>query len=87
MCGALAVIGDVYKTQVYDLCRFINKDIEIIPNNILIKEPSAELRLHQKDTDSLPPYSVLDAILFQYIEMNQDIQTISQNLSLMFRNA
>jgi len=82
MCGALAVIGDVYKTQVYDLCRFINKDIEIIPNNILIKEPSAELRLHQKDTDSLPPYSVLDAILFQYIEMNQDIQTISQNLSV-----
>jgi len=68
MCGGLAVIGDLYKDQVYALCRQINKNGEIIPENILTKAPSAELRPDQKDSDSLPDYEVLDAILYHYIE-------------------
>lgn len=68
MCGGLSVIGDVYKTQVYNLAKFINRDKEIIPENILTKAPSAELRPNQKDSDSLPEYDVLDEILHQYIE-------------------
>lgn len=68
MCGGLSVIGDVYKTQVYELAAFINRDQEIIPENIIQKAPSAELRPDQKDSDSLPDYEVLDAILYQYIE-------------------
>ena len=68
MCGGLAVIGDVYKTQVYSLCQFINRNEEIIPENILNKAPSAELRPNQKDSDSLPEYDVLDKLLHAYIE-------------------
>ena len=68
MCGGLSVIGDVYKTQVYDLARHINRNAEIIPENIIVKAPSAELRPGQKDSDSLPPYDELDAILLRYIE-------------------
>lgn len=68
MCGGLSVIGDLYKTQVYELARFINRDKEIIPNNILTKAPSAELRPDQKDSDSLPDYDILDKVLYQYIE-------------------
>jgi NAD+ synthase (glutamine-hydrolysing) len=68
MNGGLSVLGDVYKTDVFKLARFINKDKEIIPENTIIKPPSAELRPDQKDSDSLPEYDVLDAILFQYIE-------------------
>ncbi len=68
MCGGLAVIGDVYKTQVYELCQYINRDEEIIPLNILTKAPSAELRPGQKDSDSLPDYDILDKVLFAYIE-------------------
>ncbi len=68
MCGGLAVLGDVYKTQVYDLAKYINKQEEIIPLNIIQKPPSAELRHNQKDSDSLPDYVVLDRILFEYIE-------------------
>lgn len=71
MAGGLSVLGDVYKMQVYALGRYINKDKEIIPNNILIKEPSAELRPNQKDSDSLPDYSILDRVLYQYIELRQ----------------
>ncbi len=67
-CGALAVIGDVYKTEVYELARFINRKKELIPNSIISKEPSAELRPDQYDTDSLPPYVILDEILKLYIE-------------------
>jgi NAD+ synthase (glutamine-hydrolysing) len=70
MAGGLSVIGDLYKTQVYKLCEWINKDQEIIPNNILIKAPSAELRPGQKDSDSLPDYDILDKILYHYIEEN-----------------
>jgi NAD+ synthase (glutamine-hydrolysing) len=68
MCGSLSPIGDVYKTKVYALAEYINKDSEIIPNDIIKKAPSAELRPNQKDSDSLPEYSVLDEILSLYIE-------------------
>jgi NAD+ synthase (glutamine-hydrolysing) len=71
MCGGLAVLADVYKTQIYEVCKYINKDEEIIPNHILTKAPSAELRPGQKDSDSLPDYSILDKILFEYIENRQ----------------
>ncbi len=72
MNGAIGVIGDLYKTQVYELCRFINREREIIPNHILTKAPSAELRPDQKDSDSLPEYEVLDDILYRYIELGQN---------------
>jgi NAD+ synthase (glutamine-hydrolysing) len=68
MCGGLSVIGDLYKGQVYDLARHINRNGEIIPGNILTKAPSAELRPDQKDSDSLPDYDKLDAVLMHYIE-------------------
>jgi len=69
MNGGLSVLGDVYKTDVFKLARFINKDKEIIPLNTIIKPPSAELRPGQKDSDSLPDYDILDKILFDYIEL------------------
>ena len=68
MCGGLSVIGDLYKTQVYEVCEHINEGDDVIPRNILEKPPSAELRPNQKDTDSLPEYDELDAILMEYIE-------------------
>lgn len=68
MCGGLSVLGDVYKTDVYALARYINREREIIPENILLKAPSAELRPNQKDSDSLPEYHLLDPVLFEYIE-------------------
>lgn len=68
LCGGLSPIGDVYKTHVYALAAYINKNEPIIPETIITKEPSAELRPNQKDQDSLPPYALLDDLLFQYIE-------------------
>ena len=68
MCGGLSVIGDVYKTEVFELARYMNKDGEVIPENTIVKPPSAELRPNQKDSDSLPDYDILDEVLFQYIE-------------------
>ncbi len=68
MCGGLCVIGDVYKTDVYKLSRYINREKEIIPESTMIKPPSAELRPDQKDSDSLPEYDILDEILKMYIE-------------------
>jgi len=68
MGGGLSVLGDVYKTDVYELARYLNTPLEIIPGNIISRPPSAELRPDQKDTDSLPPYEVLDGILESYIE-------------------
>ncbi len=68
MNGGLSVLGDVYKTQVFALARFINRELEIIPENIITKPPSAELRPDQKDSDSLPDYDILDQILTLYIE-------------------
>ncbi len=71
MAGGLGVLGDCYKMQVYALAKYINREKEIIPNNIIDKAPSAELRPNQKDSDSLPDYSILDKILYQYIERRQ----------------
>jgi NAD+ synthase (glutamine-hydrolysing) len=71
MCGGISVLGDVYKTQVYELATFINRKKEIIPQNIINKPPSAELRPGQKDSDSLPDYSILDKILYEYIELRK----------------
>jgi len=71
MAGGLGVLGDCYKLQVYALANYINRTSEIIPNNIINKAPSAELRPNQKDSDSLPDYAVLDQILYQYIEKRQ----------------
>lgn len=68
MCGGISVIGDVYKSEVYELAKWINRTEIIIPLNSIYKEPSAELRPGQKDSDSLPDYEILDKILFQYIE-------------------
>jgi NAD+ synthase (glutamine-hydrolysing) len=79
MNGGLAVLGDVYKTDVYRLARFINRNSEVIPENSIIKPPSAELRPGQKDTDSLPEYEVLDAILAGFIEDNLSPQEIADN--------
>lgn len=77
-CGALAPIGDLYKTQVYDLARFINKDSVIIPTNIITKAPSAELKENQFDQDSLPDYSILDAIIKGYIEENKTKEDLNK---------
>jgi NAD+ synthase (glutamine-hydrolysing) len=68
MCGGISVIGDVYKTQVFELARYINREREIIPENSIVKPPSAELRPGQKDSDSLPEYDILDKVLAEYIE-------------------
>ncbi len=68
MCGGLGVLGDVYKMEVYELSRFVNRNGERIPENSIIKPPSAELRPDQRDSDSLPEYDRLDPILFEYIE-------------------
>ncbi|MDX1591027.1 MAG: NAD+ synthase [Balneolaceae bacterium] len=79
MNGALSLIGDLYKTEVYDMCTWLNEEYyerEMIPRSIINKEPSAELRPDQKDSDSLPPYELLDDILYQYIEQQQDVPSI-----------
>lgn len=96
MAGGLGVLGDCYKTQVYELAKYTNRDKEIIPQNIIHKAPSAELRPDQKDSDSLPDYDTLDKILFQYIERRQgpaeikaqgfDPYTVDRTLSLVNRN-
>ena len=93
MAGGIAVLGDVYKMQVYELAKYINLHSEIIPQNILDKAPSAELRPNQKDSDSLPDYRILDAILYQYIEKTQspndiismgfDPQTVARTTKLV----
>ena len=78
MAGGFAVIKDVTKKWVYQLSRWINKNegCELIPEEILTKEPSAELRPDQKDTDSLPPYSILDKVLVRYIEEDKSIEEL-----------
>lgn len=82
MVGALAVIGDVVKTQVYTLCRWINREREVIPHAILEKPPSAELRPDQKDTDSLLPYDQLDPIVEAYVERYESAERIAASLRL-----
>ena len=96
MAGGLGVLGDIYKMQVYALAEYINRNEEIIPKNIITKPPSAELRPGQKDTDSLPDYSILDKILYQYIEKRQgpkeivqmgfDAQVVAKTLKLVNTN-
>jgi len=76
LCGSISVIGNLYKTQVYQLAEYINLEREIIPRNIISKAPSAELRHDQKDSDSLPEYAILDAILKSYIDEHKNIETI-----------
>jgi len=71
MAGGIAVLGDCYKMQVYELARYINRQQELIPVSIIKKAPSAELRPGQVDADSLPDYSILDRVLYQYIEMRE----------------
>jgi len=96
MCGGLSVLGDLYKTEVYELAHFMNKNAEIIPNNSITKPPSAELRPNQKDSDSLPDYDILDQILYQYIELRKspreliaqgfDEATVNKTLKLVNTN-
>jgi len=96
MNGGLSVIGDAYKTQVFELARYINRNGEMIPENIITKPPSAELRPDQKDSDSLPDYDILDVILYQYIEerkgpkeiiaMGYDEQLVNRILKLVNLN-
>jgi NAD+ synthase (glutamine-hydrolysing) len=76
MCGGLSVIGDLYKTEVYQLADYINRNGEVIPQNTITKVPSAELRPDQKDSDSLPDYETLDAVLALYIEMRKSPKEI-----------
>jgi len=78
MNGGLSVIGDVYKTDVYKLARYMNRNEEVIPINTITKPPSAELRPGQKDSDSLPDYDVLDKILFHYIEQKKSLSEIGE---------
>ncbi|WP_437921039.1 NAD+ synthase [Sphingobacterium sp. LRF_L2] len=96
MAGSLSVIGDVYKTQAYALANYINREREIIPVNTIVKAPSAELRPDQKDADSLPPYDILDSVLFQLIELEKSgtevlhagfDETLVQRISKMLQNA
>ena len=96
MAGGLSVLGDVYKMQVFALARYINREKEIIPSNIITKPPSAELRPNQKDSDSLPEYDTLDRVLYEYIELRNgpkeiiakgfDQQLVSRILKLVNTN-
>lgn len=74
--GMLSVIGDVYKSEVFDIARYINRNGEVIPENILLKAPSAELRPEQKDTDYLPPYDITDSVIYRMIEEGQSREEI-----------
>lgn len=80
MNGGLAVIADVYKTDVYRISNYINRQKDIIPQNIITKPPSAELKPNQKDQDTLPPYEILDKILRMYLEENKEELEISRTL-------
>jgi NAD+ synthetase len=80
MCGGLAVIADVYKTDVYRLAKYVNRIEELIPKAIIEKAPSAELRFNQKDQDFLPPYDLLDMILRMYLEENKEYKEISDKI-------
>ena len=96
MNGGLSVLGDVYKTDVFKIAWFMNKDAEVIPENTIVKPPSAELRPDQKDSDSLPDYDILDSILFNYIELNLspdeivelgfDRQTVERTIRMVNNN-
>lgn len=92
LCGGLSVLGDVYKTEVYNLVKYVNESASepggVIPQNSITKPPSAELRPDQKDSDSLPPYDALDTILYQYIEKRKgpnEIITLGYDPALVKR--
>jgi len=76
MAGGFAVVKDVPKTLLYELCRWRNKQGEVIPESIIDRPPTAELRPNQKDTDSLPPYEVLDPIIHAYVEEDRSLEEI-----------
>ncbi|HLD76768.1 MAG TPA: NAD(+) synthase, partial [Rickettsiales bacterium] len=76
MCGAFNPLKDLYKTQIYELAKWRNSNSDVIAPNILVKEPTAELRENQKDSDSLPPYKILDKILYQLIEEQKSVENI-----------
>jgi NAD+ synthase (glutamine-hydrolysing) len=76
LSGGLSVLGDVYKTNVYKLAKWINQQQNVIPHQIFTKAPSAELRENQKDTDTLPPYEILDNILIRYLEEFKSVHEI-----------
>ncbi|MDI9412612.1 MAG: NAD+ synthase [Bacillota bacterium] len=76
MNGGLAVLGDVYKTMVYELAHYINQTAEVIPSNTITKPPSAELRPDQRDDETLPPYDILDGIIKSYLDENKSISQI-----------
>lgn len=78
MCGGLSVISDVSKGEVYDLARWINRNEEVIPENTIVKPPSAELRPNQKDSDSLPDYAIIDTVLKEYVEEHVDPKQIAE---------
>lgn len=78
MCGGIAVIADVYKTDVYRLANYINRNNEIIPKYIIDRVPSAELKPNQTDQDTLPPYELLDKILKMYLEENKEFNEINK---------
>ncbi len=78
MCGGLAVIADVYKTDVYKIAEYVNREKEIIPRNIFDKAPSAELKPNQTDQDTLPSYELLDKILRMYLEENKEYNEIKE---------
>ncbi len=80
MSGGLAVIGDLYKSEIYSLAKYINRNNEIIPKEIINKEPSAELKENQKDRDTLPPYDFLDKVLKMYLEENKECKEIKEIL-------
>jgi NAD+ synthase (glutamine-hydrolysing) len=82
MCGGLGVISDVLKTQVYELCRWINREREIVPKSSLEKPPSAELKPNQKDLDSLPDYAIVDNVLKGYVEEQLPAQEISNRFGI-----
>ncbi len=77
MSGSLAVIADVYKSDLYKIAKYINSEVEIIPTEIITKPPSAELSPNQKDQDDLPPYELLDTILKMYLEENKEFDEIN----------
>jgi NAD+ synthase (glutamine-hydrolysing) len=78
MCGGLGVISDVTKMQVYALARWINREKEVIPQNTIVKPPSAELRPGQKDSDTLPAYEIVDTVLQEYVEEHRSPEEIAE---------
>jgi NAD+ synthase (glutamine-hydrolysing) len=80
MCGALAPIGDLFKTRVYELARHLNSTQLRIPESSITKAPSAELRPNQTDQDTLPPYDLLDTLLEKYLELGEPVSSLESQL-------